>query len=111
MAHASRRQGGSFLQTQLRIYRIAPGHLEDFVRDWSAGVPRLRRTFGFEVEAWTEADGDRFIWLVRWPGPGSFADADARYYASPARKALHPDPARWIVETETYDLTEIAGRA
>jgi hypothetical protein len=96
------------MQIQLRVYRIAPGHLDDFVRDWSAGVPPLRRKFGFEVDAWT-ADDDRFIWLVRWQGPGSFADADARYYDSPERKALHPDPAQWIVETEKYDLTEVTG--
>lgn len=96
------------MQTQLRVYRIAPGHLDDFVRDWTAGVPPLRRQFGFEVEAWT-ADEDRFIWLVRWPGPGSFADADARYYDSPERKALRPDPAQWLVETEKYDLTEVTG--
>lgn len=97
------------METQLRIYRIAPGHLEDFVRAWSAGVLPLRREFGFEIEAWTDVNGDRFIWLVRWPGPGSFADADALYYASPQRDALDPDPAQWIVANETYDLTEVVG--
>jgi hypothetical protein len=97
------------METQLRVYRIAPGHLEDFVHAWSAGVLPLRREFGFEIEAWTDVDGDRFIWLVRWPGPGAFAEADARYYASPQRNALDPDPAQWIVANETYDLTEVAG--
>jgi hypothetical protein len=97
----------SDMETQLRVYRIADGHLDDFVRAWVAGVLPLRREFGFEIEAWTQVGGDRFVWLVRYGGVGTFADADARYYASPQRKALDPDPAQWIVGNETYDLTEV----
>lgn len=95
------------METQLRIYRIARGHLEDFVRAWSAGVLPLRREFGFEIQAWTDVSGDRFVWLVRWRGPGSLADADAAYYASPDRKALEPDPAQWIVANDTFDLRDV----
>jgi hypothetical protein len=72
-----------------------------------AGVLPLRRAFGFEVDAWTQLGGDRFVWLVRYRGPGTFADADARYYASPQRNGLDPDPAQWIVGNETYDLTQV----
>ena len=95
------------METQLRIYRIAAGHLDDFLRAWLTGVLPLRQAHGFEIHAWTHAgDGDRFVWLIRWRGVGTFADADARYYASPERAALDPDPAQWIVADETYDLAD-----
>jgi hypothetical protein len=95
------------METQLRVYRIAAGHLDDFVAAWKRGVLPLRRKFGFEIDAWSELDGDRFVWLVRWRGPGSFADADAAYYASPDRKALEPDPVQWIVANDTFDLRDV----
>ena len=90
------------VEAQLRVYQIAPGHLDDFVSAWTEGVLPLRRTFGFEIDAWTEVDGDRFVWLLRWPGPGSLAEADAGYYASIERRALEPDPAQWIVRNDTF---------
>ena len=95
------------METQLRVYRIAAGHLDDFVDAWIAGVLPVRRKLGFEIDAWSEVDGDRFVWLVRWSGPGSFADADAAYYASPERKSLEPDPAQWIVANDTFDLRDV----
>ena len=98
------------METQLRVYRIAEGHLDDFVSAWLDGILPLRRAFGFEVDAWRQVGDDRFVWLVRYDGPGTFADADARYYASPERLALDPDPAHWIVGNETYDLTEVTSR-
>jgi hypothetical protein len=70
---------------------------------WTAGVLPLRRAFGFEIEAWTAAD-DRFVWLVSYDGPGTFDEVDRRYYASPERRSVDPDPAQWIIDNETIDL-------
>ncbi len=98
------------METQLRVYRIAPGHLAEFVRAWQAGVLPLRRKFGFEIEAWTAAGDARFVWLLRYQGPGTLADAVERYYASPERRALDSDPAQWIVGNETLDLRELGPR-
>jgi hypothetical protein len=95
------------METQLRVHRIAAGHLDEFVAAWKRGVLPLLRKFGFQIDAWTEVDGDSFVWLVRWRGPGSLADADAAYYASPDRKALEPDPAQWIVGIDTLNLRDV----
>lgn len=100
---------GRPVEAQLRVYQIAHGHLDDFVSAWTAAVLPLRRNVGFEIEAWTEVDGDRFVWLVRWPGPGSLADADAGYYASAERRALEPDPAQWIVANDTFMVRSLGG--
>lgn len=95
-------------RTQLRIYTIAEGALDEFVEAWSHGVRPLRERHGFTVDgAWTIPEHDRFVWLLSFAGPGSFEEADGAYYASPDRAALSPDPARLIVESQTYWLSPI----
>ena len=93
---------------QLRMYRIETGRLGDFVAAWQAGVEPLRRRFGFRSQAWTVPGEDLFVWLVTYDGPGSLEEADAAYYASPARAAVDPDPARWIVSNETHALDAVS---
>jgi hypothetical protein len=93
---------------QLRIYRIAAGHLDEFVDAWERGVEPLRRRFGFSSQAWTVPGEEVFIWLVAHAGDGSFEAADAAYYASSERKALAPDPARWIESSETRPLRPLS---
>jgi hypothetical protein len=95
-------------ERQLRIYTIEDGHLDEFIAAWTAGVLPLRRRFGFDVEAWVARDQNQVIWLVGYHGPGSFADADAAYYASPERAAVDPDPAQWIAINETRRVVRIA---
>jgi hypothetical protein len=94
---------------QLRIYRIEAGHLEGFADAWSRGVEPLRRRFGFSSQAWTVPAEGVFIWLVTYEGEGTFEAADAAYYASSERKALAPDPARWIEANETRSLVPLSG--
>jgi hypothetical protein len=91
-------------ELQLRIYEIEPGRFGEFVAAWTAGVLPLRRRFGFEIAAWTVPGEDTFVWLLSYAGPGTFAEADALYYASPERAELRPDPAEWIVTNETRSL-------
>jgi hypothetical protein len=86
---------------QLRINRIEPGRMAEFLAAWRAGVVPLRRRFGFEIEgAWVAAAEDRFCWLLRYDGEGTFAEADRTYYGSTERKELADDPARFIVDSE-----------
>ena len=95
-------------QWQLRDYRIAEGHLADFVDAWTSNVLPLRRAAGFRVQGWTVPGESRFIWLLGYDGPNSFDAADKAYYASPERTALDPDPAQWIVEDRKVLLEAIA---
>ena len=96
-------------QWQLRDYEIAAGHLEDFIAAWTSGVLPLRRAAGFEVQAWTVPGESRFVWLLAYDGPGTFAAADEAYYDTPARAALDPDPAQWIVEERKRMLEPVSG--
>ena len=94
----------------MRIYRIAPGHLSEFVAAWEAGVRPLRAARGFSVSAWVAASEERFIWLLSCDGDrAAFDERDRTYYASTERAALDPDPAQWIASSEHLfvdDLTE-----
>ncbi len=96
---------------QLRIYTIAPGHIEEFLSAWTRGVVPLRRQFGFSIEAWTVAAEDTFVWILTYHGEGSIEDADRRYYASPERKRLTPDPATWVTNRDERWLAPVAFEA
>ena len=95
------------IEWQLRDYRIADGHLSEFISAWTAGVLPLRQRAGFRVEAWSMPAESRFVWILAHDGPPSFAEADAAYYDSPERDALDPDPAQWIVEERSVMLAPV----
>ena len=92
---------------QLRIYTIADGALDAWLEEWRAHVAPLRRSVGFEILGpWVEAGTTTFVWLIGYGGADGFDAANARYYESPERRALDPDPARHIVASETRMLRE-----
>lgn len=99
--------GAARTEWRLRDYRIDAGHYEEFVEAWTAGVLPLRRRFGFRVLAWSLQEESRFVWLLGYPGPGSFEEADARYYDSPERAAVTPDPAQWVLEKHDTPVTAV----
>jgi hypothetical protein len=91
------------VEVQVRIYEAKAGELERFVQEWQASVRPLREQFGFQVlGAWASEDGRRFVWVLGYEGPGGFAAADARYYASPERTEIEPDPARLLECTDEF---------
>jgi hypothetical protein len=96
------------VEWQLRIYRIREGELEQWIDEWTRHVAPLRRAFGFSVLGpWL--DGRTFVWLVGYGGSDGFAAADARYYDSPERKAVEPDPARHIESPQQHMLGDLRG--
>lgn len=96
------------IRSQLRIYTIEPGRLDDFMTVWSTSVRPLRRRFGFESAAWTVPEEELFVWLVTYRGEKPFEEADTAYYASPERQAITPDPAQWILKNETRWLRPVS---
>jgi NIPSNAP len=89
---------------QLRLYRVEPGRIDDWLREWRDQVRPLREAKGFHVLGPWVGEDDRFVWLI---GHDDFAAADAAYYESPERAQMDPDPARLLVETETLMLEEL----
>lgn len=86
------------MTAELRDYRIAPGHLDDFISAWRDGVVPLRERFGFRIEgAWAVRSESRFVWVLSHDGTDEQWNAvNEAYYVSSERAALDPDPAQWI---------------
>jgi hypothetical protein len=104
-------QSKSMRTYQLRRYVVNLGELDAFVDEWVREVVPLRERFGFRVEgAWIVRDEHRFIWLVSYDGEDGFEAASERYFRSPARTALQPDPARLLAETETTLMEPVVER-
>jgi hypothetical protein len=94
--------------TELRIYRIEDGRLDEFLAAWTAGVVPLRRKFGFSIEAWTVPGENTVVWMLTYRGEGTFVAAEQAYYASSERRTLDPDPAQYIASMEKRWLEPLA---
>ena len=104
-------QSKSMRTYQLRRYVVNLGELDAFVDEWVREVVPLRERFGFRVEgAWIVRDEHRFIWLLSYEGEDGFEAASERYFRSPARAALQPDPSRLLDEIETTLMEPVVER-
>jgi hypothetical protein len=97
------------MTAQLRIYRIKPGTMDAFVALWRDHLVPARAAHGFRVQsAWITQDGAEFAWVVVHEGPGTFAEADARYYDSPERAAAPQSPTDFIEHMELRLMDPVA---
>ena len=93
------------MASQLRIYTIKAGELEDFAREWGEHILPLRLQNGFRVLGpWVIDETNQFVWILEHDG--NFELADSRYYESPERKKIDPDPVRHILKNEHWMLRE-----
>ena len=93
------------IATQLRIYTMHPGRLEAWVELYRRRIAELRARHGFELEAWTVAERDQFVWIVRRPGStAEFEAADQAYYASPEHAPLHEEALAYLARAESWFL-------
>lgn len=91
------------MTTQLRIYTINRGQLQQFAKEWQAQIRPLRESLGFQVTAaWLLEETSQFVWVLSYDGPEDWGTLDAAYYASPTRLAMNPNPARLIARAEEY---------
>ncbi len=95
--------------TQLRIYRIKKGKMNDWVREWREGIVPVRERFGYRIEgAWIVRDGNVFVWILSHDAVQTWKDREDEYYASAERLALQPDPARFIADIQNWILTPVS---
>ena len=88
---------------QVRMYVIKEGMFDAFVRMFDEQIVPLRRRFGFTVVgAWTVPQERRFIWVAGYEGPDSIEEAHQRYYASPERLAIQPNPTELMDEATAW---------
>lgn len=94
--------------SQLRMYTIKEGEMDEFVKGWSEQIYPLRLKYGFKVDgAWVMKDENKFIWILTYDGPGDWEAKNKAYYESPERKALNPDPTQRIAQIEERFITPV----
>ena len=94
--------------TQLRTYTVREGLLDEWVERWRARIVPLRRELGFEIGgAWVDRERNQFVWLISYEGPETFAERNARYWATPARKEMDLDPDDYLVRTDTREVAPV----
>jgi hypothetical protein len=91
------------MPTQIRIYTINRGQLQQFAKEWDEKIRPLRESLGFKVSAaWILEETNQFVWILSYDGPEQWDTLDAAYYASPTRLQMDPNPARLIARAEEY---------
>jgi NIPSNAP len=95
------------LEYQLRDYLVKPGEMNEWVEEWREKVLPIRKKFGFKVAGAWQIGEERFVWILGYEGKEGFKRADERYYSSPDRKELTPDPARHLTATDHHMMTDV----
>ena len=87
------------------MYTVKTGEMDAFCQEWGEQILPLRLQRGFRVVGpWVIDETNQFVWILEHDG--DFQVADQRYYDSPERKKLHPDPARHLAKNEHWMLRE-----
>ena len=95
-------------QYQLRVYRVHAGEMDEWLGEWRSVIVPLRRRLGFEVAgAWVQRAEDRFAWLLAYDGPEGIEAANERYYDSPERAAVDPNPARHLAAQDAWVMEAV----
>jgi hypothetical protein len=98
--------------SQLRMYTIKEGKLDEFIKAWSEGIYPLRLQHGFKVDgAWVIREENKFVWIVSYDGPGDWDAKVKAYHESPGRKAISPDPVEFIAIIEEKFITSVLPRS
>jgi hypothetical protein len=96
------------MATQVRIFTIRPGQIDDFLQAWLAGVYPLRLVHGFSIDgAWVIPERNQFLWIIRYDGSEDWEMKERIYYASTERTILDPDPVQYIARVEQYFIKSV----
>lgn len=104
---APRRDGPIPKTTQLRTYTVREGMLDEWVERWREDIIPLRLELGFVIGgARVDRERNQFVWLISYEGPETFAERNAMYWSSVARKAMNLDPDDYLVRTGDRTVEE-----
>jgi hypothetical protein len=94
------------MEYQLRDYRVKPGEIDEFIKEWKEKLYPLRVKKNFKlIGAWIVNGENRFVWILGYEG--SFEKAEKDYYDSPERKAISPDPARHLENPQHFQMSSV----
>lgn len=91
------------MPTQIHIYTINRGGLDDFAAEWREQIKPLREKFGFQVTGgWKVTETNQFVWILSRETSADWESQNQAFYQSDERRSLQPDPARHIARVEQY---------
>jgi hypothetical protein len=93
--------------SQLRIYTIKDGMMDQWIKGWSEGVYPLRLKLGFTIKAWSIEEENKFVWVVSYDGPNTWEAQEAAYQASPDLGTLHPELGQYLVDTKAWFIAPV----
>lgn len=94
--------------SQLRIYTINEGQMDEWVQYYREKALPIRLKLGFKAEgAWVMEDENKFVWIMSYDGPDAWQTANQAYMNSPERAALQPSPSEFINHIEAHFLTPV----
>jgi hypothetical protein len=98
--------------SQLRMYTIKEGKMDEFVKEWSELIYPLRLKHGFKIDgAWVVSEQNKFIWILSYDGSEDWEAQNKKYHEAPERKSIEPDPARHILNIEVSFITSVMPKA
>jgi hypothetical protein len=96
------------MPTQIHIYTINRGALNEFANEWRDRIKPLREKFGFLVSGgWKVTDTNQFIWFLSRDDSEDWETQNQAFYQSDERRSLGPDPARHIARVEQYFVDSV----
>ncbi len=96
------------LKSQLRIYTINKGKMDEFVKGWRDGIVPIRLQYGWRVDGGWVAEGEnKFVWILSLEGDEDWEAKSQVYYTAPERTALNPDPAQHIAHMEVRFINSV----
>jgi hypothetical protein len=96
------------MPTQIHIYTINRGALNEFANEWRDRIKPLREKFGFLVSSgWKVTDTNQFIWFLSRDDSEDWETQNQAFYQSDERRSLGPDPARHIARVEQYFVDSV----
>ena len=96
------------MPTQIHIYTINRGSLDEFATEWRDKIKPLREKFGFQVSGgWKVKETNQFVLFLSRDTEDDWESQNQAFYQSDERRLLQPDPARHIARVEQYFVESV----
>ena len=97
------------MPSQVRIYKIRPGQMENWLRFFHEKVVPLQNKFGISPHVgWVNAKDSEFIWVRDFSGGEPIEEQEKRYVASEERRTVMGDESKQYIESMAVRVVELA---